>query len=870
MARICFHVEEAQWFYEDFIRPLDPTLPSMSLRSFCLRIFQHCPLLSSFSVENHMRAFEEFLQYKTRIPVRGAILLNHDMDSTVLVKGWKKGANWSFPRGKINKDEDDLDCAIREVYEETGFDIKAAGLVPKDEDAKYIQISMREQQIRLYIFRDIPMDTVFQPMTRKEISKIEWYNLSELPAFRKKGNNQHDGAAAASNANKFYMVAPFLVPLKKWVVQQKKKDRSASHTQRIHMALDEPLTEDDIGNHTEPAQDPSVSTPAIETLEGATRELQRLLKIQPPAMNAQPVVPEGMGVSLDKGASLMAILQTKEQNPPPQQYVPQQMPVTGQNQQPHTPYDLVYTNAPQPHTPQHPHPTQRLPVQNYQPPPPFHMPQAYPGSMNMHQPPQNMSAAFYNQARFPPQPMVQNPNYPRYNQNAYIPRANQPPQPRPPVLLHPQPLPPQVQQSLLTRGILPTPNLPDVRPGPGPQSHVTLPAQAGDATVQPPMMRQVAAQQTAPKMPPPQPTGHKLSLLNAFKTDAPRKEAPAAQIPVAQVPVSQGQPALRQYQPVPWSNPPSNPPFAHQHQEVPASAFAPGYHPSAQDGQNPAATLPKSSQPTDKHRSALLGMFKKQDPLSPTSSEATVRPNQPHMDSAALAGEQVKAKPIISSADAVLAANQANGAPVRMNPEANLPFHALQILSRPKQTENRVNPDTAAPKAPSASFDSSANHESSPRYAAIHPGRPSPMNQSVSSRGENEVKRSPHALLAQASVASYNNAPQQPNLGFPANQTSARRSDANPEQKQKLLSLFGKSQASPTSFPAEEKGKGKEPAAYEQAPQPNAPRSRMASLTGSGDAGSTTMSRQNSQTPISPADRSFLLGFLQQVSNSGS
>jgi len=34
-----------------------------------------------------------------------------------------------FPRGKINKDEKDLDCAIREVYEETGFDIKEAGLV---------------------------------------------------------------------------------------------------------------------------------------------------------------------------------------------------------------------------------------------------------------------------------------------------------------------------------------------------------------------------------------------------------------------------------------------------------------------------------------------------------------------------------------------------------------------------------------------------------------------------------------------------------------------------------------------------------------------------------------------------------------------
>ena len=111
VERICFQVEEAQWFYEDFIRPLDPSLPSLPLRAFSLRIFQHCPLFSSWSAEHYTTAFAEFMAYKSRVPVRGAILLNDAMDECVLVKGWKKGANWSFPRGKINKDENDLDCA---------------------------------------------------------------------------------------------------------------------------------------------------------------------------------------------------------------------------------------------------------------------------------------------------------------------------------------------------------------------------------------------------------------------------------------------------------------------------------------------------------------------------------------------------------------------------------------------------------------------------------------------------------------------------------------------------------------------------------------------------------------------------------------
>ncbi|KAL8832763.1 MAG: hypothetical protein Q9170_004761 [Blastenia crenularia] len=232
VERICFQVEEAQWYYEDFIRPLDPDLPSLNLRNFCLRIFQHCPLLSEFSPYHHATAFEEFLAYKTRVPVRGAIMLNDEMDEVILVKGWKKGANWSFPRGKINKDESDLACAIREVYEETGYDVEAAGLVRQPEAMKYIDVAIQHQHIRLYVFRGVPVNTPFEARTRKEISKIDWWKLSDLPTLKKKKQQTEGrGEDVAVNANKFYMVAPFLVPLKKWISQQKKMDRSKNPDQ---------------------------------------------------------------------------------------------------------------------------------------------------------------------------------------------------------------------------------------------------------------------------------------------------------------------------------------------------------------------------------------------------------------------------------------------------------------------------------------------------------------------------------------------------------------------------------------------------------------------------------------------------------------
>lgn len=137
-------------------------------------MFQHCPLFANFHESQYVQAFDQFLAYKTRVPVRGAIILNDAMDQVLLVKGWKKGANWSFPRGKINKDERDLDCAVREAYEEIGYDLNEAGLVHDESQMKFIEVTMREQHMKLYVFRGVPMDTPFAPRTRKEISVCYW------------------------------------------------------------------------------------------------------------------------------------------------------------------------------------------------------------------------------------------------------------------------------------------------------------------------------------------------------------------------------------------------------------------------------------------------------------------------------------------------------------------------------------------------------------------------------------------------------------------------------------------------------------------------------------------------------------------------
>lgn len=110
-------------------------------------------------------AYDEWTKYKRIVPVRGAILLNDTLDQVVVVRAMK-GGSLSFPRGKINREETDENCAIREVYEETGF--KMADMV-KSEDVIEGN-SPGTQNIKLYIVPGVSMDTVFETKTRGEIS----------------------------------------------------------------------------------------------------------------------------------------------------------------------------------------------------------------------------------------------------------------------------------------------------------------------------------------------------------------------------------------------------------------------------------------------------------------------------------------------------------------------------------------------------------------------------------------------------------------------------------------------------------------------------------------------------------------------------
>ncbi|CAN6323453.1 unnamed protein product [Urochloa humidicola] len=203
--RILFLLEQAHWFYEDNSVEHNPNLKSLSFKDFTSLMFKSCTALRPY-IAHLDDIYKDFNNYKFRVPVSGAIILDDTYERCLLVKGWKAGASWSFPRGKRNKDEEDHTCAVREVLEETGCDVSS--LLNLDD---CLEVSIGQQRVRLYIITGVKRDTVFAPQTKKEISEISWHRIDDLlPA-------SDDAVSRGVNGMKLYMVAPFLTKLKAWI-----------------------------------------------------------------------------------------------------------------------------------------------------------------------------------------------------------------------------------------------------------------------------------------------------------------------------------------------------------------------------------------------------------------------------------------------------------------------------------------------------------------------------------------------------------------------------------------------------------------------------------------------------------------------------
>ncbi|KAK2819378.1 hypothetical protein Q5P01_024939 [Channa striata] len=205
--RVCFQIELAHWFYLDFCMQNTPGAPHCGIRDFAKAdIFTTVQLYVQ-------KVLEEWKEYKMGVPTYGAIILDVSLENVLLVQGYLAKSGWGFPKGKVNEDEAPHDCAVREVLEETGFDIK--NRICKD---KYIEQKITDQLVRLYIITGVSKDTKFNPKTRKEIRNIEWFPVEKLPCHR---NDMTPKSKLGLAPNRFFMAIPFIRPLREWISRLK-------------------------------------------------------------------------------------------------------------------------------------------------------------------------------------------------------------------------------------------------------------------------------------------------------------------------------------------------------------------------------------------------------------------------------------------------------------------------------------------------------------------------------------------------------------------------------------------------------------------------------------------------------------------------
>ena len=71
----------------------------------------------------------------------------------------------------------------------------------------YIEATVNEQTVRLYVISGVNENIKFQPRTRNEIKNVEWFMISDLPTNKKDMTSK---AKIGVGPNSFFMVLPFI------------------------------------------------------------------------------------------------------------------------------------------------------------------------------------------------------------------------------------------------------------------------------------------------------------------------------------------------------------------------------------------------------------------------------------------------------------------------------------------------------------------------------------------------------------------------------------------------------------------------------------------------------------------------------------
>lgn len=110
---------------------------------------------------------------KPDISAAGGVVLNRNGGRTrIAVIHRPKYMDWSLPKGKLEKGEDYLDAALREVEEEIGFRCEASVELPS---VSYLDRKARRKLVRYWLMH--PLEGGFEP--HGEVDELRWLTRPE-------------------------------------------------------------------------------------------------------------------------------------------------------------------------------------------------------------------------------------------------------------------------------------------------------------------------------------------------------------------------------------------------------------------------------------------------------------------------------------------------------------------------------------------------------------------------------------------------------------------------------------------------------------------------------------------------------------------
>lgn len=174
-------LQTAHWFYVDHVQSAllggPQVKPSLTFTAF-LHHFVRLLHWKPHEVRTRLKAFWKF---NATVPRAGGLLLNAAQTKLVLVRA--PGAKrWSFPVGKVHEDEHTEPepehlCAVREVFEETGF------LGQLTAETRSFTYHKRRALHRLFVFENVPEDYAFSPLSAQEIAEVRWIPFADLTQY---------------------------------------------------------------------------------------------------------------------------------------------------------------------------------------------------------------------------------------------------------------------------------------------------------------------------------------------------------------------------------------------------------------------------------------------------------------------------------------------------------------------------------------------------------------------------------------------------------------------------------------------------------------------------------------------------------------